>query len=585
MDREALDSKLSSVPRPVRPLGLRWPALARGEWLLLAIALAGAAVLGGILVTDGFRRASELTQAQQWEAHSLNVIATAERTRSEIRNMQRGQRGYLITSDDQYLQPYFRGRQYAELDLAQLRQLTVDNREQVGTLQRLSDHVQTLDARMAATIAAKRANREADVLTLVKGGRGEIGRIDTDVDEVIGAENRLLQQRRHALLAADSATWRNRVAVSIVGLIALGVTVWLLFVTLSTRRRAEFERDRAELAEQLVSSEAQLADQIEELNALYDSAPIGLAFISRDHRYLRINEELARINGRSVEEHFGRAVRAIIPDSADAVETVVDQVFESGIALRDLEFTAASPVEPDVPRHWLTGFYPIKNERGDVEAVGAWVLEISERKKAEEREALLAREVDHRAKNLLAVVQSVVQLTSATSAEELKIGIVGRIQALARAHSLLADSRWDGAQLGDLVREELAPYLGGSGARAGVEGPQLLLRPAAAQSLGMVLHELATNAVKYGALSSPDGRLHVRWYRDGEDVEMIWTETGGPSAKAPTKSGFGSKIIRASVERQLHGTLVQDWRPEGLQCTIRISAREALGASEQQSLA
>jgi two-component sensor histidine kinase len=108
----------------------------------------------------------------------------------------------------------------------------------------------------------------------------------------------------------------------------------------------------------------------------------------------------------------------------------------------------------------------------------------------------------------------------------------------------------------------------------------LLLRPAAAQSVAIVLHELATNAAKYGALSSGSGRLEVRWSRDDQLVTLTWLEQDGPSVKKPKTSGFGSRIIKASIERQLHGTLEQDWRPEGLQCTIRISTREALGASE-----
>src|SRR5439155_25236950 len=120
----------------------------------------------------------------------------------------------------------------------------------------------------------------------------------------------------------------------------------------------------------------------EELNALYASAPIGLAFFNREHEYLRINEELARINGWPVEEHIGRSIREVLPAHAEPLEGVIDEVFETGEALTNLEFTAASPLEPETPRHWLAGFYPVRNERGDVEAVGAWILEISDRKKA-----------------------------------------------------------------------------------------------------------------------------------------------------------------------------------------------------------
>lgn len=565
------------------PDGLRWPRLSRTDWFLIIIGAVSAIVMSTLLVTEGFRRASDLTQAQRLEAHTLSVIATAERTRSEIRNMQRGERGFLLTSNESYLKPFTEGRRDAQSSVEQLKTLTSDNPEQLVTLRRLSQDLGRIEARLANQVGLQRAGRHAEAVASVRTGEGErlIGIVDGHIDEMIRVETRLLEQRRQTLRKADHAASQNRLALSVLGLAALCAVVWLLFRTLTARRRIEFETERAELAEQLVTRDAQLAEQIEELNALYASAPIGLAFFSRDYRYLRINEELARINGRSVADHIGRSAREIIPASAEALERVVDQVFSRGVALRDLEFTAASPLAPDVPRHWLTGFYPVRNERGEVEAVGVWVLEISERKKAEEREALLAREVDHRAKNLLAIVQSVVQLTQARDADELKAGIIGRIQALARAHSLLAEARWDGAQLGELVRDELAPYLGAGDGRIELDGPELLLRPAAAQSLAMVLHELATNAVKYGSLSMPAGRLSVRWFRSGDDIALDWIERGGPLTSEPKTSGFGSRIIRASIERQLHGSLEQDWRPEGLQCMIRISTREALGSSEQ----
>jgi two-component sensor histidine kinase/CHASE3 domain sensor protein len=565
------------------PAGRVGPRLSRSDWILIVIGAVSATVTSTLLFNEGFRRASDLAQAQRWEAHTLSVIATAERTRSEIRNMQRGERGFLLTSNEAYLKPFIDGRRDARSSLEQLRVLTNDNPEQLATLGRLAEDLGRIDARLSNQIGEQRAGRHGDALASVKTGQGErlISIIDGDIDEMIRVETGLLEQRRQALRSADRAASQNRLALSGLGLAALWAVVWMLFRTLSARRRIEFETERAELAEQLVTRDAQLAEQIEELNALYASAPIGLAFFTRDHRYLRINEELARINGRPVADHIGRSVREVIPANAEPLEQAIDQVFRTGVALRDLEFTAASPLAADAPRHWLTGFYPVRNERGEVEAVGVWVLEISERKKAEEREALLAREVDHRAKNLLAVVQSVVQLTQARDAAELKTGITGRIQALARAHSLLADARWDGAQLGALVREELAPYLGVADTQIELHGPELLLRPAAAQSLAIVLHELATNAVKYGALSSPAGRLNVRWSRDRDDIVLEWIEHGGPLTIVPKTSGFGSRIIRASIERQLHGSLEQHWRPEGLQCTIRISIREALGASEQ----
>ena len=335
--------------------------------------------------------------------------------------------------------------------------------------------------------------------------------------------------------------------------------------------------DRKLAEDKLRSSQEQLAQQVDELNALYGSAPLGLAFFSRDYRYLRVNRQLAKINGKSIEEHIGRPLRDIVGNHAAGIEPIIDRVFETGEAVGEIELSGSSPDEPSVERHWLIGFYPVRGGGGEVAAVGAWLVEVSDQKAAEQRELLLAREVDHRAKNLLAVVQSIVQLTPIVEGEDLKERIVGRIQALARAHSLLSDARWQGVGLGDLVREELAPFSSPEDGRVAFDGPALLLRPAAAQSLGLVLHELATNAAKYGSLSTDQGRLSVQWRHEQEPEAVLvieWTETGGPDPGTPELSGFGSQIVRASVNRQLRGTIDKRWRPDGLDCTIRIPALE-----------
>jgi len=342
--------------------------------------------------------------------------------------------------------------------------------------------------------------------------------------------------------------------------------------------------DRKRAEDDLRASEARLAQQVAELNALYDSAPIGLAFFDRDYRYVRINRELAGINGVPVEEHAGRTLREILPVNAPQIEPVIDQVFATGMPVRDLEVIGETPQQPGTERHWLTGFYPVFAEDNKVDAVGVWVVEISERKAAEQRETLLAREVDHRAKNLLAVVQSIVTLTPMGDGSDLKSSVVGRIQALARAHSLLSDSRWDGVDLGTLIEEELAPFASQASLRLQTSGPPLKLRPAAAQSLALVLHELATNAAKYGALSVDTGELRVEWRREQDDkgawLVIEWTESGGPAVQAPESLSFGSNIIRTSVERQLRGKVSKDWRPEGLICILRIPSAEAVRGGE-----
>jgi PAS domain S-box-containing protein len=327
----------------------------------------------------------------------------------------------------------------------------------------------------------------------------------------------------------------------------------------------------------LTRAEQELARQVAELEALYESAPIGLGFFSRDYRYLRINDELAAINGVPAADHLGRTIAQVLPVNAPAVEPVIDQVFATGKAVRDLEVSGETPQQPGIERHWLTGFYPVFDDQRNVAAVGAWVVEITERKAAEQREHLLAREVDHRAKNLLAVVQSVVQLTRADDVDQLKTALVGRIQSLASAHSLLSDSRWEGVDFAQLVAQETAPFGGAQSKRVEFGGPTIILRPAAAQSLAMIIHELTTNAAKYGALSVRSGRLAIAWYitDDGQTIVVDWTEHGSPAEPDRERSGFGSRIIGTTVERQLRGRWQRDWLADGLHCRISFPAEQA----------
>src|SRR5438876_1410823 len=202
--------------------------------------------------------------------------------------------------------------------------------------------------------------------------------------------------------------------------------------------------------------------------------------------------------------------------------------------------------------------------------VSGVTVDITERKLAEERQVLLAREVDHRARNALAVVQSIVRLTRAEGIDAYMAAVEGRIRALSRAHMLLSRSRWEGADLGKLVDEELAPYRAGEAETVIACGPRVVLHPATAQALALALHELATNAAKYGALSSASGKVTLAWEQTPESLTLRWTESGGPRAEAPCSEGYGTRVISASIERQLGGRAAFDWRPEGLQCTLSL---------------
>jgi PAS domain S-box-containing protein len=205
--------------------------------------------------------------------------------------------------------------------------------------------------------------------------------------------------------------------------------------------------------------------------------------------------------------------------------------------------------------------------------------DVTERRRAEERQMLLAREVDHRAKNALAVVQAIVGLTRQSDPERFRAAVTGRIAAMARAHTLLAREGWGSAELRELVEAEVAPH--GSDPSDGVErvaiaGPSVALAPGAAQPLAMALHELATNAAKYGALTSPAGRVRIAWTPTADGgLQLRWTEVGGPElAGPPEHRGFGSSVIRNTVERQLGGRVRFEWPRDGLDLTLSLPAAQ-----------
>jgi two-component sensor histidine kinase len=210
---------------------------------------------------------------------------------------------------------------------------------------------------------------------------------------------------------------------------------------------------------------------------------------------------------------------------------------------------------------------PVKNGQGKIIGASKIARDITERKRSEAQIAILAREAEHRAKNVLATVQATVHLSNADTPEGLKHAIEGRIQALANVHRLFVESRWIGAELHSLVKEELAAYDGER--RVRIDGPNLVMRPDIAQAVAVALHELATNAAKYGALSVAEGHVQVEWSRasDGSLV-LRWTEMGGPPVKPPTRRGFGTRVMDGLIRGQLKGEMRFDWYAEGLACEI-----------------
>jgi two-component sensor histidine kinase/CheY-like chemotaxis protein len=259
-------------------------------------------------------------------------------------------------------------------------------------------------------------------------------------------------------------------------------------------------------------------------------------------------------------------VQALLhPDDMNELGKATEQ-FARGITTYEAEFRI---IRPDGEVRWCVGTAAATVDRaGRVVRISGVTVDITERKRAEERQNLLAREVDHRAKNALALAQSIVRLTRGESVKAYVQAVEGRISALARVHTILSLSSWRGAEIGKLVDEELAPYAMGD--QITLRGADIQLQPATAQTLALALHELVTNSAKYGALSTLSGRLSLNWVIQGNVLKMTWEEKDGPAVETPASRGFGTRSVIASIESQLGGQAEFDWRSEGLICRLSV---------------
>jgi PAS domain S-box-containing protein len=209
-------------------------------------------------------------------------------------------------------------------------------------------------------------------------------------------------------------------------------------------------------------------------------------------------------------------------------------------------------------------------------SLGGTVQDITERKEREEKEHLLMREVNHRAKNMLSVVDAIAHQTAARNAEGFVERFSERIQALSANQDLLIRNEWKGVDIADLVRAQLAHFADLIGSRIAVHGPKRCLKAASAQAIGLALHELATNAGKYGALSTDTGRLDISWRTEGDTFTMNWTESEGPPVSPPKRRGFGSIVMELMAERSVDGAVDLDYAPSGVTWRLTCPAASAL---------
>lgn len=305
---------------------------------------------------------------------------------------------------------------------------------------------------------------------------------------------------------------------------------------------------------------------------LFDRIDQGLCIIEMlfdererpvDYRFLHVN---AAFTGQSgLRDVIGRTMRELRPKHEEHWFEIFGRVAVTG-----------EPASFDAPASALDRWfdvYAFPFDAPERRRVAVLFRDMTQAKRDEEYRAVLARETRHRTNNLLTVLTSIVNLTDGENVRDYKAKLIGRIHALNNSQRFLRENQGESASLSALVELELGAYRTEDHARTHWEGPPVSLDPPQAQSMAMALHELATNATKYGALSNPEGHVEVVWHLKNDRVlHLRWAESGGPPVTPPKRSGMGTGIITAVIEGQLGGAVTFDWQAQGLICDLSMPA-------------
>ena len=339
-------------------------------------------------------------------------------------------------------------------------------------------------------------------------------------------------------------------------------------VTIARQLGFSLERTRADARRR--AAEHDLRESEERFRLMSENAPVMIWMSDKNGNCLHLN--------RALRDFWGVTEEGIASFSweqtthPDDIGDVAQQMMEAIAARKPCTIVGRfkSVIGEGEYRVLQTQAQPRLSSSGEFLGMIGVNIDISERQRADAQRELLLAELNHRVKNTLAVVQAMAHQTfrSAGVAKEPRQAFENRLMALAAAHNLLTESNWESAPLSDIARDTLHAdgiYKG----RVDVAGPRALLPPREALAIAMVLHELATNAVKYGALSNDRGRVRFEWARgEGPVLILLWTESGGPPVEAPERRGFGSVLVERSLKEDLGGEVVLDYRREGLRCEI-----------------
>jgi PAS domain S-box-containing protein len=296
------------------------------------------------------------------------------------------------------------------------------------------------------------------------------------------------------------------------------------------------------------------------------------AIVSKDLNGILMswNAGAERIFGYTADEAIGKPAAMLIPADREDEESRILSNIRSGQKIDHYE-TVRQRKDGSLIDISLT-VSPIKNSQGKVVGASKIARDVTERRRALEQQKLIQNEIKHRIRNTLATVQAIAMQTWRSASADERAAFTARLRALAEAHDLLTSESWDRAPLDEVVSRTLGPFSEKHGGRFQIDGPKVQLSAANSLLLTMALHELATNAAKYGALSNGSGRVHITWTApmDNGRLKLVWQESGGPPVKSPEREGFGSTLISRAFEHEEGGAQIQ-FDPQGVICTMRFA--------------
>jgi PAS domain S-box-containing protein len=339
----------------------------------------------------------------------------------------------------------------------------------------------------------------------------------------------------------------------------------------------ELQRVRAELEQRVEARTRELSEATERFRSLFERAPVAMLMTDTAGSVRLVNSAAERLFGYSGDELVGKSVETLLPETLRQGHRALRAAFSEAPAARPMglgrELHGRRRDGQEIPVE--IGLNPLR-VNGETFVVAS-IVDISARRQAEQSMQVVMRELTHRSKNLLAVVQAIARRTAGSSSDVRTFHrtFAERLRGLAKSHDLLVARNWEGALIEDLVRSQVALLEGTDVDRTIIDGPSLMLGPEAAQYLGLALHELATNAAKYGALSVPAGKIQIAWQekqgRDGEQrLVFTWREADGPAGSLPDGKGFGHVVLEEIVPGMLSGTATLAFGEQGMSWTLDV---------------